>query len=165
MQNSMVLFTFPFFRRETPFLGKLGAKNQNCQFKLKFGTYTSSNMQNSMVVITFSVFTKDSLIGQIWSKESNLSVSAEIWCLGWLKNAECNAGIHFFIFRQKTLFLGKFGPKKSKLSVYTEIWYLDKFEYAKFDGCVHFFCFKPETPFLVNEGKRRATIVPATLWE
>ena len=26
------------FRPETPFLGKFGPKNQNCQFKLKFGT-------------------------------------------------------------------------------------------------------------------------------
>ena len=40
-----------FFRfwLEIPALGKLGPKNQNCQFKLKFGTYTNSNMQNSMV--------------------------------------------------------------------------------------------------------------------
>ena len=26
------------FRPETQFLGKFGSKNQNCQFKLKFGT-------------------------------------------------------------------------------------------------------------------------------
>ena len=35
--------------------GKLGPKNQNCQFKLKFGTFTNSNMQNSIVLSTFSV--------------------------------------------------------------------------------------------------------------
>ena len=40
---------------ESTLLGKLGQKNQSCQFKLKFGTYTNSNMQNSMVVFTFSV--------------------------------------------------------------------------------------------------------------
>ena len=33
-----------------PFLGKFGPKNQNCQFKLKFGTFNNSNMQNSMVM-------------------------------------------------------------------------------------------------------------------
>ena len=44
------------FRPETPFLGKFGPKNQNCQFKLKFGTQTSSNMQNLMVMFTLSVF-------------------------------------------------------------------------------------------------------------
>ena len=43
------------FKPETLFLGKFGPKNENCQFKLKFGTKTNSNMQNSMVVFTFSV--------------------------------------------------------------------------------------------------------------
>ena len=37
-------------------LGKFGPKNQNCQFKLKFGNKTNSNMQNSMMMFTFSVF-------------------------------------------------------------------------------------------------------------
>ena len=40
---------------EIPFLGKLGPKNQNCQFKLKFSIWTNSNMQNWMVVFTFSI--------------------------------------------------------------------------------------------------------------
>ena len=43
------------FRLETSFLGKFGPKNQTCQFKLKFDTLTISNMQNSMVLFTFSV--------------------------------------------------------------------------------------------------------------
>ena len=34
----------------------IGPKYQNCQFKLKFGTYANSNMQNSTVMFTFSVF-------------------------------------------------------------------------------------------------------------
>ena len=42
-------------RRETPFLGKFSPKNQNCQFTLKFGTKTNSNMQKSMVGFTFFV--------------------------------------------------------------------------------------------------------------
>ena len=41
---------------EIPFLGKFGPKNQNSHFKLKFGTYTNSNMQNSMVMFILSVF-------------------------------------------------------------------------------------------------------------
>ena len=41
---------------EMLFLGKFGPKSQNYQFKLKFATYTNSNMQNSMVMFTFSVF-------------------------------------------------------------------------------------------------------------
>ena len=49
-----------FFRfgPETHFLGKFGPKNQNCQFKLKFGTYTNSNMQSSLMLFTFSINTK-----------------------------------------------------------------------------------------------------------
>ena len=43
------------FRPETPFLGKFGPKNQNCQFNVKFGTLTNSNMQNSMGLFTFSL--------------------------------------------------------------------------------------------------------------
>ena len=43
------------FRLEKPFLDKFDPKNQNCQFKFKFGSWTNSNMQNSMVVFTFSV--------------------------------------------------------------------------------------------------------------
>ena len=35
--------------------GKRGPKNQNSPFKLKFGTMTNSNQQNSMVVFAFSV--------------------------------------------------------------------------------------------------------------
>ena len=30
-------------------------KNQNCQFKLKFGTFTNSNMQNSMALLILSI--------------------------------------------------------------------------------------------------------------
>ena len=44
------------FGVEIPFWGKFGPNNQNCNFKLKFGTYTNSNMQNSMVMFIFFVF-------------------------------------------------------------------------------------------------------------
>ena len=36
-------------------MGKSDPESQNCQFKLKFGTKTNLNMQNSMVVFTFAV--------------------------------------------------------------------------------------------------------------
>ena len=48
MQNSMMVFAFAL-------LGKFGSKNQNCQFKLKFCTKTNSNVQNSILVLTFGV--------------------------------------------------------------------------------------------------------------
>ena len=47
---------FFLFRPEIPLLSKFGPKNQNFQFKLKFGTLTNSNMQNLMVMFTFSIF-------------------------------------------------------------------------------------------------------------
>ena len=56
------------------FLGKFGPKTQNYQFKLKFFTKTSSNMHNSIVIFTFSVFDWKYLFGEIWSKKSKLSV-------------------------------------------------------------------------------------------
>ena len=39
-----------------PFLSKFGPKIQNCQYKLKFGTLTNLNMQNSMALFSVSVF-------------------------------------------------------------------------------------------------------------
>ena len=42
------------FQTGNTFLDKFGPKNQNCLFKLKFGTYTNSNTQNSMVAFNFS---------------------------------------------------------------------------------------------------------------
>ena len=49
---------FFHFWREIPFLGKVGQKKQNCQFKLKFGTETLSHIQNSMVMFTFPVLNR-----------------------------------------------------------------------------------------------------------
>ena len=38
------------------------------KFKLKYGTGTNSNMQNSLVMFTFSFFNWKYFVGQIWSK-------------------------------------------------------------------------------------------------
>ena len=46
---------FSFFHRRFPFWVNLVQKNQNCQFKLKFGTWTNLNITNSTVVFIFSV--------------------------------------------------------------------------------------------------------------
>ena len=49
---------FSVFDRKFPFwsyLVRFNQKNQNCQFKLKFGTWTNSNMQNSMVMFILFV--------------------------------------------------------------------------------------------------------------
>ena len=63
-----------FFRFQLKFLFRANLvtkrKNQHCQFKLKFGTYTNSNMQISMVILTFSVFGGITPFGQTWPKKS-----------------------------------------------------------------------------------------------
>ena len=65
-------------RPEIPFSGKFDAKIQNCLFKVKFGTPTNSNMQNSMMMFTFSVFDQ--------------------------KYAKFNGNVQFFLFDWKYLF-------------------------------------------------------------
>ena len=44
------------FRQQIPSLGKFGPINQNCQFILKFSTWTNSNLQNSVAILNFSAF-------------------------------------------------------------------------------------------------------------
>ena len=64
-------------RSEIPFLGKFDPKYQNFQYKLKFGTWTNSNMQNALVMFTFPVF--------IWNYPfwAKLSRKNKIVRLGW----------------------------------------------------------------------------------
>ena len=58
------------FRLEIPFLGKVGQKTQNWQFKLKFFTWNNSNLQNLKVKFTFSISAENTILGQIWCKNS-----------------------------------------------------------------------------------------------
>ena len=47
---------FFYFRSEILILRNFGTKNQNCLFRLTFGTETTSNMRNLLVMLTFPVF-------------------------------------------------------------------------------------------------------------
>ena len=51
--HKTAIFCFP---PHIPFFGKFAPKNQNCQFKLKFGTLSNSIIKNSMVMFTFVHF-------------------------------------------------------------------------------------------------------------
>ena len=54
-------------------MSKFGSKFQNCQFKLKFGNYAKSIIQNSMVVLIF--FRPDiTFLGLFSPKNVELSV-------------------------------------------------------------------------------------------
>ena len=59
------------------FLEKFGLTNQNCHFKKKCGTETNLNMQNSMVVFTFSNF------DQKYTFYFSLGQEIEIVSLSW----------------------------------------------------------------------------------
>ena len=52
MQNSKVLFTS---FTENTFMQIFGPKSRNCQFKVKFGTFSNSNMRYSTVMFTYFV--------------------------------------------------------------------------------------------------------------
>ena len=113
------------FRVEIPFLGKFGPKNQNYQFKLKFGTYTNSNMQNSMVMFILSVFDwkypfwanlvqKVKLICLSWNLVPRL---IRIWWIQWW----CS----LFLFLIENMLFGQIWSRKLKSSVQGETWHLN----------------------------------------
>ena len=58
MQNSMVIFVFNLFEIENTLLGEFGPKKLWTKFSLsaeaEIGTYTNSDMKNSMMLIFFS---------------------------------------------------------------------------------------------------------------
>ena len=97
------------FQLEIPFLCKVGPKNQNCQFKMKCGTLTNSNMQNSMVMLTLSVFDWNYPFWADLVENGDFNFS---WNLApWLIQiyAEFSGGVPFLCFRLEIPFLGKFG--------------------------------------------------------
>ena len=51
-------------------MDKFGQKSQNCQFKLKFGTYSKSSMLISMVMLPFFVFS--TFLGKFGPKIQNV---------------------------------------------------------------------------------------------
>ena len=65
------------FRPKIHFLGKFDSKIQNCFCKLKFGTHTNSNIQNAMVMFTFSIFDRK------YSLRANLIQKIKIFSLTW----------------------------------------------------------------------------------
>ena len=111
MQNSVAMFTFSDFDRKYHFWVNLVQKNQNCQFILKFGTWTNSNMQNSMAMFIFSAFRWDY---PFWA---NLVQLIKIVRLSWnlvprlIRICKINVMVHLIYFRLKIPFFGKFGPK------------------------------------------------------
>ena len=89
---------FLFYSR-IPFLSKFGLKNQNCLFKLKFGTKTNSNRQNSMMMFSFSDFDwKYPFMANIVQKNHNCHVSWNF--VSWLiRVCKIKSWSSLFLFR------------------------------------------------------------------
>ena len=101
-----------------PFLKKFGPNNKNCQFKLKFATKIKSNMQNSVVLFTFSVFDRKyffraNLVQKTKFHLKLLFVARLIWIC--MQNSVLM--FTFSVFDQKYPFWANLTHKKTKLSV------------------------------------------------
>ena len=106
---------FRCFRLEIPFFGKFVLKNQNYQFKVKFGAKANSNMKNSMVMLTFFLFSiENTFFGLILAQNLKL-------CRSW------NLVQRHFIM-QNSMVVFTFSGTKTNSN-----------EYAWFDGDLHFF--------------------------
>ena len=66
---------------EIPFLGKFGPKIQNCLFKLKPGTETNSNMQNSMELLPFPGLDQKYPLWANLIQKIKIGCLTEIWYL------------------------------------------------------------------------------------
>ena len=62
-------------------LGKFSPKIPNCQFKLKFGALTNSNLHNSIVMFTFSVFDRKYSFRANFIPKFKIVSLVEIWYL------------------------------------------------------------------------------------
>ena len=75
----------------SPPYGKFDPKDQNCQFKLKFGCYTKLHKQSSMVLLTFSLLDwKAPFWANLVQKDKIISLSSNlvprpirIWRIQW----------------------------------------------------------------------------------
>ena len=115
-----------FFSSGNTLFGQIWSKkNQNCHFKLKFGTYTNSNMQNSMVMFILSVFD--------WKYPfwANLVQKVKIISWSWnlvarlIRICRIQQCCSVFWFLSGNTFFGEIWSKTSKLAVEAKICYLD----------------------------------------
>ena len=102
---------------EISFLGKVGPKSQNSHFKLKFGTYTNSNMQNSMVMFIFFVFDRK------YPYWANLVQKVKILTLSWnfvrtlVRTCRIQWWCSLFLFSIGNTLFGQILSKASKFSL------------------------------------------------
>ena len=114
-----------FFWVGVPFLGKFRPKMENCDFKLKFGTYTNSNMQYSMVIFFFCFFfvVFFFVFDRKYPFWANLVQKVKIISLSWnlvarlIRTCRIQRCCSLFWFLSGNTLFGQIWPKKSKLWV------------------------------------------------
>ena len=78
---------------------------RNCQFELKFGTFINLNMQNSMMVLTFSIFDRKYLFwGKFGPKNQNCQFELKFGSKANSNMRNSMAVLAFSGFNQKYLF-------------------------------------------------------------
>ena len=98
-------------------LGKFGPKSENCQLKLKLGTYTNSNMQNSMVMFTFSGFGQEFAFWANFIQKIKIASSRWNSRLKLIQICRIQWWCSLFLFLSGNTLFGQNWCKKSKLSV------------------------------------------------
>ena len=122
---SCINFSYPNVRQEIPLLGNFSPKNQNCQFKLEFSIYTNSNVQNLMVVLTFSVFDQEyTFWANLVQKIETVSLSRNL-VPRLIRICRSQRWSLLFLFWTRNILFKKIWSKKSKLSVSAKISNLD----------------------------------------
>ena len=74
------------------------SSSSHLRLKLKFHAYINSNIQNSIMMFTFSIYDPNNISLQIWSKTPKLSILAEIWHIYESEYAEFNGDVPLFNF-------------------------------------------------------------------
>ena len=116
---------FFWFWPQIPFLGRFGPKNQNCQFILKFGTWTNSNMQNSGAMFNFSAFDWNySFWANLVQIIKIVSLSRNL-VLRLIPICRIEWGCSLFYVLILNTFFGHIWSKNSNFFVQGEICYLD----------------------------------------
>ena len=144
------LFSFFFFQPKIPFLGKINPKNQNCQFKLKFGIDYFEYAEFSGDVVFFCFPLKILFVGKVDTKTQNDQFKLK-FNTSTDSNMQNSVQCSLFLFSTGNTLFGQFGPK-IKIANLNKIWYLAKFEYAECMGDIHFFRLWSKIPFLGKFG-------------
>ena len=113
----MVMLTFLAFDRENPFWSNLVQKIKIVSLNLCLMPRLIRLCRIQFWCLLFLLSTGNTINAEIWSKNSKLSLWAEIRHLNRFEYADFNGNVRFFHFSPELSFLGKFGQKSLKCSL------------------------------------------------